>query len=119
MAKKNAKKAKAAKPAPETSKKPAAPKKAKQLKLPAEGMSRKANPEIDAAAEEFRTARDVRMEHSKAEKAAKAKLLDVAKKHGIKLYIYESEDGEELEVEYTAKTDENVTVRKAKDDDGE
>jgi hypothetical protein len=95
-----------------SSKKP--PQKAKQLKLPAEGMSRKRIPEVDDAAEAYRVARDERMAHTKVEKEKKAKLLETAKKHGIKVYVFEDEDGEELEVEYTAKTDENVTVRKVK-----
>lgn len=106
------KKAKAKKaPAP---KKAAAPKKAKQLKLPAEGMSRKSNPEIDDAAELYREARDARMEHTKTEKATKQSLLDVCKKHGVSVYIYESEDGEEYEIEYKEKTDENVKVKRVK-----
>jgi len=98
---------------------PAKATKAKQLKLPAEGMARKTNPEIDAAAERYRVARDVRMEHTKAEKQAKANLLEVAKKHGITAYVYESEDGEEFEVEYLEKQDEDVKVRKVKPDTDE
>ena len=94
--------------------------KAKQLKHPAEGMSRKRNPDIDRAAEKYRAARDIRMEHTKLEKAAKLSLLETAKKHSVKLYLYESEDGEEFEVEYTEKTDENVSVKKVKaDSDGD
>lgn len=107
MAKKT-KKAPAAKPATQK------PSKAKQLKLPAEGMTRKSIPELDQAAEKYREERDTRMEHTKLEKAAKQSLLDVAKKHGVRVYVYESEDGEEYTVEYAAKTDENVKVKKVK-----
>lgn len=92
----------------------AKPKKAKQLKLPAEGMHRKTDPELDAAAEDYREKRDARMELTKTEKASKQTLLDLAKKKGIKVYIYESEDGEEYEVEYKEKTDENVKVKRVK-----
>jgi hypothetical protein len=100
------------------------PKKAKpqQQKLPGEGFARKGIKEIDDAAEAYRTARDTRMEYTKAEKAAKDYLLGVVKKHEAKVYIYESEDGEEMRVEYTAKAKENVRVRSASsesDDDGE
>lgn len=108
--------------AKKTEKKGASPKKrtkAKQLKLPAEGMSRKAIPEVDKAAERYRDARDIRMDHTKLEKAAKQSLLEVAKKHGVKVYVFEDEDGEELEVEYIEKTDENVKVRKVKPEAGE
>ena len=124
MAKKTKAKAKGAKKSPKTGAEPAAPaaakpKKAKQLKLPAEGMSRKANPEIDKAAERYRVARDTRMEHTKVEKAEKANLLEVAKKHGIEVYVYESEDGEEFTVEYTKKQDEDVKVRKVKPESNE
>lgn len=102
-------------------------KKPQQMKLPAEGMSRKAVAEIDKAAENYREKRDVRMEHTKLEKAAKSVLIDVAKKHlaeaakndpkGIATYVYESEDGEEFEVRYIAKSAENVKVKKVTDED--
>lgn len=106
--------------AKKTAKKTKAPKKQKQLKLPAEGMSRKAIPELDKAAESYREARDIRMEHTKVEKTAKVNLLNVAKKYGVKVYVYESEDGDELEVEYIEKTDEDVKVKKVKpESDGE
>lgn len=121
MTKSKTKKPKAEKAATQ---KPAAPKKAKpqQQKLPGEGFQRKGIKEIDDAAEAYRAARDVRMEHTKLEKAAKDRLLDVVKKHEAKVYIYESDDGEEMRVEYTAKAKENVRVRSASsepDDDGE
>jgi hypothetical protein len=110
----------AKKPAPPPTTAEAKPsKKGKQLKLPAEGMARKSDPEVDAAAERFRSARDTRMEHTKLEKAAKANLLEVAKAKGIKVYVYESEDGEEFSVEYTEKQDEDVKVKKVKPDEDE
>ena len=93
---------------------PAKPKKGKQLKLPAEGMARATNPEIDALAEAYREKRDARMALTKEEKAAKQSLLDVAKKHGITVYVYESEDGDEYEVKYKAKTDEEIKVKRVK-----
>lgn len=110
MTKKGTKTKKAAKPA--AAKKPA--KKPKQLKLPAEGMARKSIPEVEEAAEKYREARDTRMEHTKLEKAAKSVLQEVAKKHGVSVHLYESEDGEEYEVRYTAKTDEDIKVSKVK-----
>lgn len=96
------------------------PKKAKQLGLPAEGMQRKKIAEIDKAAEAFRAARDTRMSHTKKEKERKLALIEVVKKHGLKSYVYEDEDGEEFAVEYAADQKENVKVRKLEhDDDGE
>jgi hypothetical protein len=45
--------------------------------------------------------------------------MAIARKHGVKVYVYESEDGEELQLEYTAETKENVKVSKLEDDDGD
>jgi hypothetical protein len=97
----------------------AAPKKPKQLGLPAEGMQRKKIAEVDKAAEAYRAARDIRMKHTKTEKERKLALIEVAKKHGVKDYVYEDEDGEEFAVEYTADQKENVKVRKLDRDDGD
>lgn len=89
-----------------------APKKTKQLGLPAEGMARKRIPELDTAAEAFRAQRDKRMKEQKLEKEKKTELLRVAKKYDQKVYVYESEDGEEFGVEYEEETVENVKVKK-------
>ncbi len=96
-------------------KKTKAPKATKQqLKIP--GTSRKEGPgrikELDDAAEEYRSERDKRQAQSKVEKAKKQELLAVARKHGVKVYVYEDDNGEDLEVEYTAETKENVSVKK-------
>ena len=94
------------------------PKGKKQLDIP--GTERKRIDELDTAAEAYRTARNTRQAQTKVEKAKKQELLAVARKHGVKVYVYESEDGEELEVEYTAETKENVKVKKLEDlDDGD
>jgi transcriptional regulator len=103
MTKKGEKKAKAEKAA-NTNKGP------KQGTLPAEGMARKRIAEIDKAAEAYRVERNKRQAQTKVEKAKKQELIQIARKHGIKVYVYEGEDGEELEVEYTEATTENVKV---------
>jgi hypothetical protein len=97
---------------------PAKPKGKKQLEIA--GTERKRIPELDEAAEAYRTARNTRQEKTKIEKAKKQELMAAARKHGVKVYVYESEDGEELELEYTAETKENVKVKKVEDlDDDE
>lgn len=111
MTKKGEKKQKAAKAANANANATAAPKGPKQGTLPAEGMSRKRIAELDEAAEAYRVARNARQEKTKVEKAKKTELMAVARKHGINVYVYEGEDGEELEVEYTAETKENVAVK--------
>lgn len=91
--------------------------KGKQLKLPADGMKRTSIAEVDKAAEAFRVARDKRMALTKIEKEKKVLLLEAAKKHGVKKYVYEAEDGEEFEVEYESEVEENVKVKKVKQDE--
>lgn len=93
------------------------PAKGQQLKLPAEGMTRKPIKEIDDAAEAYRLERNKRQEQSKKEKAKKTELMAVARKHGVQAYVYESEDGEEFTVEYSSATKENVKVTKIADGD--
>ena len=84
------------------------------------GFERQRIAELDTAAEAYRMARNTRQAQTKVEKAKKQELMAVARKHGIKVYVYESEDGEELEIEYTAETKENVKVKKVEDlDDDE
>lgn len=95
--------------APETA--PAKGKKQGEL----DGFGRERIAELDGAAEAYRKARNERQAKTKVEKAKKQELMAVARKHGVKVYVYESDDGEELEVEYTAETKENVKV-KLKDD---
>lgn len=103
-------KAPPAKPAPK------APKKGAQLRIAGtERLDR--IPEIDKAAEAYREVRDTRMQYTKSEAQAKSHLMEVAKKHGVTAYVYDSEDGEEFKVEYTAKSKENVKVRSVKADD--
>lgn len=85
-----------------------------------DGFERPRIKEIDQAAEAYRTARNMRQEKTKVEKAKKQELMAVARKHGVKVYVYESDDGEELQLEYTAETKENVKVSKLEDsDDGD
>ena len=95
----------------------AKPSKKKQLDIP--GTERKRIAEIDDAAEAYRVERNKRQEQSKVEKAKKQELMAVARKHDAKLYVYEAENGEEFEVEYTADTKENVKVTKAAAAEGE
>lgn len=79
------------------------------------GFERERIAELDDAAEAYRVARNTRQAQTKVEKAKKQELMAVARKHGVKVYVYESEDGEELQVEYTAETKENVKVKKLED----
>jgi hypothetical protein len=120
MTKKGSKKTKAAKnenatTAAPVDTKPAAGRKQGELA----GFERKRIEELDQAAEAYRTARNSRQEKTKVEKAKKQELMAVARKHGVKVYLYESEDGEELQLEYTAETKENVKVKKIEDVDDE
>lgn len=39
-------------------------------------------------------------------------LIELVKKHGLKNYVYEDEDGEEFAVEYSEAQKETVKVRK-------
>lgn len=96
-----------------------APKKAKQMPLPGEGMQRKRIAELDKAAEFYRAARNVRQEHTKKEKEAKTLLMACAKKHGVDVYVYEDEEGEEFEVEYSAEQKENIKVSKIARDEAD
>lgn len=82
-----------------------------------DGFERPRIAELDKAAEGYRTARNERQAKTKVEKAKKQELMAVARKHGVKVYVYESDDGEELQLEYTAETKENVKVSKIEDTD--
>jgi hypothetical protein len=110
------KKTKKPAPASKTKAPPLEAKKAKQLGL-GEGFDRKKIAEIEKAAEAYRAVRDKRMELGKAEREKKKLLVDVVQKNGVSKYIYEGDDGRELEVDLKSKT--NVTVRLVKDDDDE
>lgn len=101
--------------AAETKPKPAKGKKQGELS----GFERKKIDEIDKAAEVYRKARNTRQAQTKVEKAKKQELMAIARKHGVKVYIYESDDGEELQLEYTAETKENVKVSKIDVDEDE
>jgi hypothetical protein len=59
-------------------------KKAKQTELP--GVERETIPELDAALELYVEKRDARVAALVEEKAAKAKLLEVARTHGKTIY---------------------------------
>lgn len=85
----------------------------KQLKIP--GTERKKIADVEAAAEAYRAVRDKRMELGKQEREKKKLLADCVQKHGITKYVYEDDDGRELEVDLKSKT--NVTVRRVKDED--
>lgn len=89
------------------------PSKASQLKIP--GTERKRIAKIDEAAEAYRIQRNKRQEETKKEKAKKQELMAVAREHGVQVYVYEAEDGEEFTVEYTSEAKENVKVTKVPD----
>jgi len=92
---------------------------AKQKELA--GMERPAIKEVEEAAEDFRTKRNLRMAAMGPEKDAKTVLLTALKKHKLKTYRYEGEDAEgaPTEFEIQRESKENVKVRSAKDKDEE
>ncbi len=94
-------------------------KKKKQQELP--GVEAPSFPEVEAAAETFRVARDSRMAAMKPEKEAKTKLLEAMKKNNLTVHRYEGEngEGETVEFEIERESNENVKVRSAKGESGE
>lgn len=83
----------------------------KQMTIP--GTGRKENPDIEAAADAYREARDDRMEHSKKEKQKKLELIAVMQANRVKKYKFDDAEGEELLVAIEDKLD--VSVRKTGD----
>jgi hypothetical protein len=82
---------------------------AQQTQIP--GTERTVIRAIEEAAEEYRAARDERMELTKVEVAKRAALLDVMAKHETTLYVFLDSENEEITVEI--KTKSKVKVRKA------
>jgi len=78
------------------------------------GTERKSIDEVDDAAEAFRVARNKRQAATKVETEKKAVLKDILRKHGIKSYFYEDEDGDTEEVQRTEEVKEDVKVNKVK-----
>jgi hypothetical protein len=91
----------------------AAPKKQKrQQSIP--GTERKSIDEVDEAAEAFRIARNKRQAATKVESERKAVLKAVLKKHGLKSYFYEDDEGDTEEVQRIEEVKEDVKVNKVK-----
>lgn len=91
------------------------PKKSKPQQLRIKGTERiDGIKEIDSAAAAYLEVRDQRMELTSEEADKKAILMGLVKKHGIELYKFEDEEGQQYDVKYEQETEENVTVRKAK-----
>lgn len=84
--------------------------KKKQPSLPAPGMERTKIADIEDAAAEYLKARNGRQEQTKVETEKMAVLVDQLTKHGVKLYKFEDDEGEEQVVEVKDKV--KVTVRK-------
>lgn len=77
------------------------------------GTERVEIPEVEEAAEEYRTYRDDRMELGEKEKQAKAKLIEMMGKHGQTTYMFEDDDGVQRKVTIVPKV--NVKVSKVKE----
>jgi hypothetical protein len=89
-----------------------AKKKPQQLRVPGTERPNRI-PELDAAAEEFRVARNTWQEAGKVMQAKKAVLKDQVKKHGLTAsYFYDDEEGDTEEVKPTVE--EDVKVNKVK-----
>ena len=83
------------------------------------GTERKHIPEVEAAALEYRNARDHRMELTKIEVAKKAALIAVLQKFGITVYKFDDDENEEVTVELREKTSVKVRKSSSAADDGE
>lgn len=92
--------------------KTATKKKPEQLKIA--GTERKTNAKIEAAAQRFVSARDERMDLTKAEKKKHDELLATMKAEGVSHYIFEDSEGNEIHAKINGT--EKVIVRRAKDD---
>lgn len=91
-------------------------KRAKQKRL--EAVEDERIREVEDAAEEYKEARDARMKMTPEEKAAKTKLTDVMKKHGLS--VYKSECGTvTLELTEVAKIKLKSPEDDADEDDDE
>lgn len=88
--------------------------KAKQPSLPAPGMERTKIPDIEDAAAEYLKARNRRQEQTKVETERMAVLVEQLTKHGVKVYKFDDDEGEEQVVEVKDKV--KVTVRKVTSD---
>lgn len=88
--------------------------KTKQPSLPAPGMERTKIPDVEEAAAEYLKARNKRQEQTKVETEKMAVLVEALTKHGVKVYKFDDDEGEEQVVEVKDKV--KVTVRKATTD---
>ncbi len=88
-----------------------ATRKKKQTEVP--GTERESIPEVDAAAADVYELTRERLDIQEKEKNARAKLMDLMKKHKLTSVGYVYEDGEErYDVQF--KETEKVSVKKAK-----
>jgi len=88
--------------------KPKRPKKPQQLQI--SGTERKQIRAIEIAADNYREARDERMELTESEVAARDALVQEMRKADVKVYKFHDHDGEEITVELDETT--KVKVRK-------
>ena len=91
--------------------------KAKQMKIP--GTERKSIPEIEKAADKYRSVRDERMALTKKEAIEQTNLVNIMKKHDVSHYIFEDDDGEEAEVKIVDSVKAKVKKVRAGDGDDE
>lgn len=73
------------------------------------GTERKQHPAVEEAANKYREARDVRMEHTKREKQAKLMLIAVMQAANVNKYKFDDAEGEELLVAIDEKIDVKVS----------
>lgn len=73
------------------------------------GTERKQHPAVEEAANKYREARDVRMEHTKREKQAKLMLIAVMQAAHVNKYKFDDAEGEELLVAIDEKIDVKVS----------
>jgi hypothetical protein len=85
-------------------------KKAKQVKMEAEGFQGDRIKEIDQAAEVYVELRDQRMATLHEEIEAKATLMDLMNKHSLKAYGYEN-------ISVIIEAEEKIKVKRAKTGD--
>lgn len=73
------------------------------------GTQRIEHPAVEEAANKYREARDVRMEHTKREKQAKLMLIAVMQAANVNKYKFDDAEGEELLVAIDEKIDVKVS----------